>query len=345
MNLAIGVSAMRGADTALMQQAGIGWVRQDFDFPFTDRLGGALTEKYVQAREEAREWNAKGFQVMGVTPLIGIGGYKPDSAGQLRFVWNDWLPDWMGAPGSAELNRRYRSLCEFLADDLRGVVQMWQIVNEMDITMFAGPLNPRQSCELILEAAHGLKTGDPALAVGTNTAGSDRAYYLYGRLFADPDAPLDYCGVDAYYGSWAEGSPERWGDRITELNALTGVKVMVNEWGFASRGDVVTEEERRRVRAGASYCQFRKWPHAWGAGHTPESQADYVRVGFDQFVAHRESLMGAFFYRWEDQEACWQCGSPECPLETAWGLVDVGNRPKPSYHAFRDGVARLLRSS
>jgi len=65
----------------------------------------------------------------------------------------------------------------------------------------------RQACDLVIEAAHGLKEGDRDLIVGTNTGGSVRSYYLYGRLYADPRAPLDYCGVDQYYGTWQAGGP------------------------------------------------------------------------------------------------------------------------------------------
>jgi hypothetical protein len=28
-------------------------------------------------------------------------------------------------------------------------------------------------------------------------------------------------------------------------------------------------------------------------------------------------------------------------METAWGLVDTANQPKPAYHAFKAGVERL----
>jgi hypothetical protein len=52
--------------------------------------------------------------------------------------------------------------------------------------------------------------------------------------------------------------------------------------------------------------------------------------------------VGVFFYRWEDQERCWACGSPDCPMETRWGLVDLEGKPKPAYHAFKEGVERLL---
>ncbi len=341
-NFVIGTSAFPNASIALMKGAGIDWVRQDFPFPFTDRIGGELSKQYQEERAIAQSWAAKGFKVMGVSPLPGSGGYKADSSGKMQFHWTSAFPDWAGAVGSDDYFRTYRQACAFLAHDLRGVVQMWQIANELDIELFAGPLNPRQGAELILHGAQGLKEADPALIVGPNTAGTGAAYYLYGRLYADPHTPLDYCGIDGYYGSWAEGGPENWAPRVAELYALTQKPVLVNEWGFASRGDVMSPEEVNARNAGVTACQFRRWPATWGGGHTPEVQAQFVKQAMDGFVAQREKLMGMFFYRWEDQEHCWQCGSPDCPLEIAWGLVGVDNTPKPSYSAFKEGVQRLI---
>jgi len=336
----IGTSAFANADVALLQEAGIGWVRQNFGYPFVSELGGELTEEYRRAKATAQAWREKGFRVMGVTPLVGIGKQEPDAQGRLRTAWHDFAPVYMGPLGADAFLRQYRALCAFLADDLRGLVGAWQVANELDIPIFAGPLNPRQACDLILAGAHGLKDTDSSLIVGTNTAGSAKAYYLYGRLHADPQAPLDYCGVDAYYGTWEEGGPEKWAERIAELAVLSGVKVLVNEWGYASAGGLLTEAERR----GSPYvCQHRKWYHTWGAGHTPEVQAEFVRVAYEGFRTNRELLMGAFFYRWEDQASCWQCGAPDCPAETAWGLVTMDQQPKPAFYAFREGV-RALKS-
>jgi hypothetical protein len=177
------------------------------------------------------------------------------------------------------------------------------------------------------------------LKVSTNCAGGPTTYYFLGRLFDDPRVKLDYCGIDQYYGTWQPGGPENWVDRIHELYTITdGVKVLVNEWGFSSAGEVMTPAE---VASGAANCQLHKWTFTWGAGHTWDNQAEFVRRAFDAFLAQREKLLGICFYRWEDQETCWQCGSPDCPVETAWGLVDVHNRPKPSYIAFQEGVKRL----
>jgi hypothetical protein len=338
-DIIIGTSALPTADVALMRQAGIGWLRHSFGYPFVDKLGGELSERYVKAKEEARRRNAQGFQLMGVTPGLGLGTMQPDAQGRLSMVWKDDFPAWMGRPGTPAFTRAYREMCTFMAEDLKGLVQLWQIANELEIVQFAGPLNMAQACDLVLEATQGLKAGDPTQLVGTNTGGSTRSYFLYGRLFARPDHGMDYCGVDQYYGTWQEGGPDTWAERLQELWDLTGMKVLINEWGYSSAGGLQTLEEKQ-VRG--PVCQSHKWRNAWGAGHTPEVQAEYMRRAYEVFVEKKDILMGAFLYRWEDQATCWQCGKADCPVETAWGIVDTQNRPKPAYGAFKEGVQKLV---
>jgi hypothetical protein len=338
----IGTSAYAGADADLMREAGIGWVRQNFGVPFDEGIGGTLNERYLKAREAAASWVERGMRIMGVSPLPGIGRWKPDAQGALHLEWEPFYPDWMGELGTAKCARAYEHVCAWLADDLRGIVGAWQIANELDIEQFAGPMNPRQGCELVMAGASGLKGADPDLTVGNNPAGAAQAYYFFGRLFGRPDSLLDYCGIDGYYGTWHPGGPDSWSKRIAELHDLTGVKVLVNEWGFSSAGEVMTEEESA---SGVANCQLKKWRHTWGAGHTPEGQAQFVAGAFDAFCEQRDALIGAFFYRWEDQEACWQCGEPDCPAETAWGLVDLKGRPKPAHRAHGEGARRLAGGS
>ena len=90
------------------------WIRVDFPFPFSDRPGGELTDAYLQARENARAWAARGFQVMGVSPLIGLGTYQPKANGGMEMIWNDWLPAYMGRPNTPQLLTDYREVCAFL---------------------------------------------------------------------------------------------------------------------------------------------------------------------------------------------------------------------------------------
>lgn len=333
----IGISAEADADPALLRGAGIGWLRQDFPFPFEDKLNGKLSAKYIEAKAAAQTLVDRGVRLLGVTPLIGYGNWLPGPDGQLRLTWSGWTPAWMGTPGSKEFNRAYHDLCSFLARDLKGLVGVWQILNEMEIPQFAGPLDLRQACELILACARGYKEADPSLLLGANPAGEIKAYYLYGYLYRDGDL-LDYCGADGYYGSWHPGGADTWDTRIRELHAMTGKKIILNEWGFSSVGGVATREERE---SGKHVCALKKWHYTWGKGHTPEGQADYVRVVFETLRKHRDILLGTFFYRLNDQPTCWQCHQPNCPSETGWGIVDAGGKPKPAYHAFAEGARRL----
>ena len=337
--LRIGTSAFANASDARLREAGIDWIRVDIPQPFQDRLGGELTGDYLKAREEARSWAARGFKVMGVSPLVGIGGYKADAAGNLAFVWKDFMPAWMGALNDPLLTRNYREVCAFLAQDLRGAVQMWQISNELNIPLFAGTLTPYNACEMLLEGAAGLKEGDSSLVVGPNSAMPSLRYYFYGRLFADPRRKyLDYCGIDGYIGTWDPGSPEDWHGLLTELADMVRVPILINEWGYSSAGGILAPGE---LTPGAPICQYKKWQYGWDSGHTPAVQGEFVRRAMQVFYEHRSALLGAFFYRWEDQEACWQCGEPDCPAETARGLVDLHGSPKPAFYAHQEGIARL----
>ena len=136
-----------------------GRVEGECEFPFVDRVGGELTEAYRQARAQTEAWSAAGLQVVGVTPTPFVGRYVPGADGTLGLITPSQLPDWFGEPGSDKYVRTYEALCEWLADDLRDYVRVWQIANELDIGLFSGPLSARQGCELIIAGARGLKGG------------------------------------------------------------------------------------------------------------------------------------------------------------------------------------------
>ena len=342
----IGTSAYPTADHNLMKEGGIGWVRQGFPFPFADRVGSSLAQRYVKAKERSKAWRDKGFNVMGITPLFGGEKYKEDANGVLVPVWNSRAPLWMGSPGSGEFLNNYRNVCTFLAKDLKGIVGMWQIANEMDAKKFSGPLGLRRACQLILASAESLKEADDSLVVGTNTAGIDKSYYFYGRLYSDPEYShyLDYCGVDQYFGTWQNGGPANWDPLIAELHDVTEKEILVNEWGYSSSGQIMNEEEKQLASLGSYYnvCMFKKWPFVWNRAHSPEVQAEYILEAFKMFRRHRDKVIGMFYYRWEDQETCWGCGAKDCPAETAYGLVTVAGQPKPGYAAFKEGVQHFL---
>ena len=123
----------------------------------------------------------------------------------------------------------------------------------------------------------------------------------------------------------------------TELTEKAGKSIIIQEFGYASRGDVMTPAEKA---SGKSPHELKKWGHGWREGHTPDIQAAYLEETYRIFM-DTSTVLGAIWYCWSDHERCWNCGAPDCPCETAWGLVDTDEAPKPAYHAF-SRVARKL---
>ncbi len=336
--MVIGTSAYPTADPDLMKGAGVGWVRAGLAVPWADASRTVPSKAYLQRKDRLEAWRECGLKVIAITPLPGGSRYVRDADGSLHLRWTSRLPAWFGPVGSDEWAETYGHMCRFLAEDVGDNVGLWQIANELDIELFAGPLSVEQAASLVEAAARGLKAGRPSALVGHNPAGGDRADALYRRLYVSGEGLLDYCGTDGYYGTWAPGGPQDWAGRVAGLAALSGRPVFVNEWGFASKGELATPGE---IPTGVPPCTVGKWKYTWGPGHTPEGQAAFVREALEAFAVVRDHLLGICFYRWEDQERCWQCGREGCPMETAWGLTDSAYRPKPAMAAFREGAARL----
>jgi hypothetical protein len=320
-----------------MKSAGITALREGLPWPWTDRVGGTKHPQWDTRVSFLRELAADGFTIVGGTPILGSLKRVRTSSGGHTTLWDQRTPEWMGEPGTVKFAENYGECCHFYGKELHGIVPVYQILNELDIPIFAGPLNLLQASDLITAAARGLRAGDPDAVLGINSAKSGRSYYLYGRLYTD--ALLDYCGVDGYLGTWEPGAPEEWADIITELYAITGRPVLVNEWGYSSVGGLMTAAEAARD---PWPCELKKWKHGWGVGHNPETQAEFVKAAMEAFRSTGDAFMGCLFYRWEDQERCWQCGKSDCPAETGWGLVHQDGTPKPALDEFSLGSARFL---
>ncbi len=334
-----GVCTHEKAPIALLKEAGVEWVREGVPYPYLDRRGDRVSEEYRIVKETIKHYADAGLKVMASALQPGSGLREPDEEGNLVLKWHAAHPEWFGEMGTDKFLGNFEQTAAWLANDLKGMVQAWQIGNELDWMQFAGPLNPKQACDLILAGARGVKSVDPAALVGHNMAGCDKAYFFFAYLFTEENRRLmDYCGIDGYYGTWGPGGPGSWADRIRELYDLTGTRVILNEWGFASAGGVMSEKEKK---SGLSTCQLKKWAHTWGNGHTPLGQADFIEDAFAAMASRRDMLLGQFYFRWADQEKCWQCGQPDCPAETAWGLVDRLGNPKPSFKAYKKWAARL----
>jgi hypothetical protein len=305
----------------------MGWVRLSFDFPFDDKLGGKLNEKFLKELEEAKKVRKTGLRIMGVTPLAGAMAYDEKDK---KTAWRPQIPAWAGSIDSDSYYETYQKSCEELGRQTKGIVDMWQVSNEMDIDVFRGPLSIEQAERFLTAGARGLKQGNAEAKADINPAGLDTGEALFRALYSKPDTPFDYAGIDGYFGSWEPGGPQDWIPVIEKIHDITGKPVLINEWGYSS---IQGSGKRLKQKVGNRICEMQKWDNAWGKGHTPEEQAAYAQIALKIFGTYPD-VVGCFFYDWGDDAVCYHCGQKGCPSECGWGMVDSLGKPKPVYYTF-----------
>jgi len=318
----------------LLREAGVGWMRtavRGFD---QDRFfaGKKQPESYHETRAKFAELRKKGFQIMGITP--GCQNFS-EAAGPI---------------GSPEYEENYRRLCAFLGREFTGLIDYWQVANELDIWIFRDKLTLEQATQFLRAGVRGINDASRELKVGINITlfpskpgevdgNTDRheGVFLAKSIYSDPTLKLDYAGFDSYPGTWREGGAESWHEYLEAFHQLTGRPIIIQEFGYSSAGEIMTEAE---AKSGAYPCELKKWKFSWHGAHSPQAQADFITESYRIF-AEKPYVLGAIYYRWNDQESCWQCGQPDCPAETAWGLVDRAGRSKPSYDSLKTALKKF----
>ncbi|NJM06869.1 hypothetical protein HC891_12790 [Candidatus Gracilibacteria bacterium] len=317
-------------DYALMRAAGVEWVRMGFRTPFADATLRQLTSEFRDQEHEVELLRAHGFKLMGYTPFPGgdldIGG---------------GFSAWGGPMGSAGYYALYEEVCAWLAERFRDVASAWQVANELNAPDWNGGLTAEQSVTFLLQGARGVKRGNPNALVGVNMAGFDeRALWMYQQLFPNDVVALDYIGADGYFGSYNEGGPEHWREKLDQLHAIAGLPIVVQEFGYPSAGGTMRDPAQRREHQ-RFRCVERAWPYSWEERpRDATTQAEYIERCMTIFAADPR-VIGVFVWRWNDGGRCWLCGSPDCPITGNWGLVDIDERTKPAYYAFQRGAVRL----
>jgi len=324
----LGVSPWSNPNYELIRAVGMGWVRLDFEFPFEDKIGGKLNEKFLKNLEEAKKARQSGLRVMGVTPLAGVIAYDEKD---MKTAWRPQIPAWAGPAGSDSYYDAYEKGCEELGRQTRGIVEMWQVSNEMDIDVFRGPLSLEQAERFMIAGARGLKKANPDVKTDINPSGLETGEKLFRDIYSRPDNPFDYAGIDGYFGSWSPGGPEDWIPVIEKIHEITGKQVLINEWGYSS---IEGNGKPLHKKIGNPVCEKQKWNNVWGKGHTPEGQASYVEIALKIFGTYPD-VAGCFFYDWGDDAVCFHCGRKDCPAECGWGMTDSQGKPKPAYEVFK----------
>ena len=319
----------------MVKGAGIKWLRLGLPFPWTDKMFGQLSERYVKSKEEIIKAHDNGMKIMNVTPGLGAHLYV-EEAGETQ--WVDFWPDFCGEKGTDEYYSNVRKTCEFMANDTKGLVDgMWQIMNEIDIFIFRGGYSMEVAAETAIASAQGIMDADPEAKCGLNLSHYGEEGLEQMDLCYRPGHPFSYIGDDQYFGSWQGGKVSDWIDVIDKLHERYNLPVLVNEWGYSSIGELKDkpEDESAMPEGWPSVCYVFGWHHEVEGGHSEESQAEYLKEGLKIFATH-PAVLGSFIFCFKDATHCYHCGQAGCPSECGWGIVDSKGKPKPAYYAVKE---------
>ncbi len=216
----------------LLSDGGFNWVR--FDIPYPYNADGSVSRSYLAFKERCRGYKEHGFRVMAITPYpksyIDVGGFDPVD------------------PENIE---KTQQIAVFLLEDLRDVCAAFQVTNEMGIDAFTLPLTHEQAITFIgvqLEALDKVKGDFP---IGYNSAGLSewlhkgmRPYHQY----------CDYVGIDLYTGNTSGATVRDYTKRISRVHRITGLPVILEEFGFLSEGAPKTAAEKAAILSQYGYA-------------------------------------------------------------------------------------------
>jgi len=328
----------------LVRDLGVQWIRFNIPFPWTEKMFGAPSARWLTVKESLRPAVDAGLKVMPSIPCLGHWGFDAEK-GVTR--WHEDWPEFVGEKGTPQFYDNVRATAKFMCEDLGSLAGgLWQCMNEIDITMFRGDYSEEVAAAACRATAEGIKQANPQALCGHNFAGwDDTKHHLGDRLYTN-NTPFDYCGVDHYFGSMQEGSVESWPRVINEIYERWHLPVLINEWGYVSNARTCTEAERPAPsdipEGWMDNCVVNGLFYEAPGGHTPEVAAEYFRRGLEIFAKHPH-VLGNFLFAFADAPTCWHCGRPECPAECYWGIVDKNLNPKPAYYAIQKAIAEYYR--
>ena len=322
------------ADYGMMLEAGIEWVRETLPFPYLS-CEGDINPAYAAKLERLKKIKSAGMKIGCVS--FGAGGERYIKELGRRSTYRS-LPDWLGAFDSDGFYECVYKAGRQIGKDAAGLVELWQISNEMDVVGFRGDMTIEQAGRFLVAQAKGVAEESHGAHIGINPSEyySENSAYLYDLCYAQNPGLLTYVGLDAYFGTWVPGKVQDFAEAIDILYAKTGMPVFVCEWGYNSSGGEALDTDPENF---FTVCDNGHFKFVWRKEHSPEEQADFVTTGVRLLLTY-PNCMGFFYYSWGDDGYCWQCGKDWCPGESTWGITDGHNNPKPAYFAMKENVLK-----
>lgn len=295
---------IRRREIALMQNAGVAWVRIVLNWYAAEPRKGEHDEKYLRGLEAlVDEIRGAGMRVM----LLVLA-----------------TPPWANPRGWDSPPLHMRDLGDFVGYAVRRFssrVRHWEIWNEPDWHEFWKPTpDVRGFVEMLREAYTKGKAADPQATfisgglAGNNTAYLQQMYSLNARPY------FDALGVHPYV---LQRSPDVVHPNVR--NSFHGIaelrKIMVAN-GDAAKSIWITE---------MSWPTNRRAPGAtgdWAEGVSPATQAAYLSRAYEKIAQEYTFVETAMWYNLRDK------GTNPTLAYHNYGLVQHNFEPKPAYYAY-----------
>lgn len=330
------INALTAESIALFKDAGISYIRLYIPYPF-GADGITPTLDYLGRKHAAQTVIDGGLHLMCQTFTPGGNCYdeKADNV-----IWRSNLPAVFNDFDDDYFYKATEAATKYIGDDYKDLCDYWLVSNEPDINVFTGSMTLDQIARYLSASAKGLKSGNPDSLIGINMMGTVNRQYsmsIINKICCE-GALFSFIGLDGYFGTLMDGSPDSWKDYIDEYSQAVGLPVIITEYSYSSAAyDPSLVHNESGIRYNSPVCRDKKFAFDW-AGHerSPETQAGYITACLRVF-SEAPSVIGSFWFCSNDYDGpCWECGDCLCPMNSSWGILKADGVPKSSYYAMKE---------
>ena len=213
-------------DYDLLHEAGIEWTRKDIPFLYDHE--GNISQSYLSWKAEMQAYADNGIKIFAITPY--------------PYKFLEYGID----PRTPEGKAKVQEVAKYYVEDLKDIVGVFQVTNEMGIDRFTHPLTIDEAADYI---GYQLEVMDPLCEKYDILLGYNIADFTLPFKMLKYNDYLDYVGLDLYLGCFE--------DILHEIDTFVGLAGLVHlitqkpiiycEFGYMGYGEPKTDEEKVAV--------------------------------------------------------------------------------------------------
>lgn len=211
-----------------IKAANLDWLREDIPYPFND--DGSLSIYYKSWKKEMKDYVKNGIRVLAVTPYP-----------------HTFIEHGLDIRREEDV-QKIIDVDLFMLKDLRGIVDAYQVTNEMGVDRFTDPLTMKEAAYFI---------GVQMKAMKQNLKGNEIIGYNLGGLgyltlsfkMLKYNKYADYIGVDLYLGSFENivKNIDTHFAIMRLVRAITQKPILMAEFGYMGYGEPKTAAEKKAI--------------------------------------------------------------------------------------------------